>query len=289
MTNEPSVLIVSTVADVATDHVVQRLRELGVAHRRLNTESFPFSTTISFELDGASCAHVVAGGEDVGQPSAIWYRRVRTPERPEGMEPGVYDFCLQETRAALLGSILSLKGRWMSAPQNVWRAEFKPLQLAIASEVGLKVPPTFITNDAKVVRRAFSSLKSMIVKPAMSGHVVFGGQEHAIYTSKLLEQHLEHLDQAKLSPAIYQGLVEKRFDIRATVVGDKVLAAAIFRPGGQPAIQLDGQRYVAKPIKGLSASIRCVLRIMCVMSSRRRRKKTAMASLVRAIKNAQAH
>ena len=227
MTTEQNVLIVSTVADVATDHVVQRLRQLGVPHRRLNTEDFPFSATISFEVETAGHKRVAVGGESVAPPSAIWYRRIRTPTRPSGMEQGVYDFCLHETRAALLGSILSLNGRWMSAPHDVWRAEFKPLQLAVAAEVGLKIPPTFVTNDAQVVRRAFSTLKSMVVKPAMSGNVVYDGREHAIYTSRLLEEHLEYLDQAQLSPAIYQGLVEKRYDIRATIIGDRILAAAI--------------------------------------------------------------
>lgn len=48
MTGESRVLIISTVADMATDDVVKRLSSRGIPHNRLNTEDYPFSQTLTY-------------------------------------------------------------------------------------------------------------------------------------------------------------------------------------------------------------------------------------------------
>lgn len=228
MTSESYVLVVSTVVDVATDDVVRRLSNRSIKHRRINTEDFPFKRglSLSFGRDGID-QWLELDGEFLPQPAAIWYRRMRSPARPDGMQEGIYQFCMQENRAALLGGILTGSTQWMSHPASVWQAEFKPFQLAMAQALGLSVPRTVITNSPKKIREAFATFGTMVVKPTRTGHVVYDDKEHAVFTSQLLAKHLEHLEGASLSPAIYQELIPKRFDIRVTVVGERVFAAAI--------------------------------------------------------------
>lgn len=227
MMTENHVLIVSTIADIATDYVVHALIKAGVSHHRLNTEELPFKSTLAFNIDNSNTTSLIFDHDESPQPSAIWYRKVRSPVCPELMDKGVYEFCLQENRAALLGSLTSINTSWMSHPASVWQAEFKPFQLQLAKQVGLKIPRTLITNEPAAISDAFNSLGSMIVKPCRSGYAVVNGEERSIYTSRLLKEHLEFLDEARWSPAIYQELIPKRFDIRATVVGTEIFAAAI--------------------------------------------------------------
>jgi glutathione synthase/RimK-type ligase-like ATP-grasp enzyme len=226
MTSKPSVLIVSTVADVATDHVVKLLTARSIEHWRLNTEDFPFSRTMAFGVSPETTTFDFQGAGSQA-PTAVWYRRMRSPAKPTGMQEGIYDFCLQENRAALLGSLMAFNSRWMSHPAAVWQAELKPLQLAVAARLGMPIPRTVITNDKDAIRRAFRQFGPLIAKPARTGHVTYNGGSHAIFTSRLLEQDLDELDGAELSPAIYQELVPKRFDIRVTVVGRRLFSAAI--------------------------------------------------------------
>lgn len=222
------VLIVSTIADTATDEVVRRLLRLDIPVKRLNTEEYPFSSTLAFRPENsAGRSWITLNGESISNPSRIWYRRVRTPPKPNGMDDGVYTFCLQENRAALIGSIMGLPGPWMSHPSAVWQAEYKPFQLTLATKAGLRIPATVITNDPSTIREAFREFREMIVKPVRTGYLTCEGQELAIFTSRVLEQHLEELESARLSPAIYQTLVPKRFDLRITIVGRKIFAAAI--------------------------------------------------------------
>lgn len=226
MTNDRHVLIVSTVADMATDDVVKRLSSRGIPHQRVNTEDYPFSRSLSF-LPNAQESTLFFDAHSVPTPRSVWYRRVRSPSKPTDMDAGIYDYCLQENRSVFLGSILSFQARWMNHPAAVWQSEFKPYQLSVAARLGFSIPRTVITNDPDAIRKAFREFSAMIIKPARSGHLIQQGQHFSIFTSRVLEEHLCDLDDAHLSPAIYQELVPKEFDIRVTIVGRKIFAAAI--------------------------------------------------------------
>ena len=221
-----AVLIVSTVADVATDTVVQSLTARGIPHRRLNTEDLPFERAFTIEYRADQPCSIAFNAFGI-TPTAIWYRRLRSPPRPEAMDSGIYDFCLRECRAALLGGLLSQRTRWMSHPTAVWQAEFKPYQLQMAQEVGLQIPRTIVSNDPKAIRDAYSEFGPLIVKASGSGHFWEGAKEFSIFTSRLTEEHLDALEEARWSPSIYQALVQKRLDIRVTCVGRQLFAAAI--------------------------------------------------------------
>jgi hypothetical protein len=239
MTNEPYVLVVSTLADVATDYVVKRLSHKGVALHRINTEQYPFSSTLAFQPAAElSATWLNVNCEWLPEPASVWYRRLRVPTSPQGMDPGVYDFCLREARAALIGGLMTSVPRWMSHPTMVWQAEHKPFQIAMANRLGLRTPRTIVTNDPERVRDSFREFKSMVVKPVRSGHLFNEGKEYSIFTSRLLEEHLIEIDRARWSPAIYQELVPKLFDVRVTVVGTRVFAALIDSQS-DPAAEID--------------------------------------------------
>lgn len=265
------VFIVSTIADAATDDVVQKLTNLGVPHKRLNTEQYPFSSTLT--VDPAKTFQdgwIVLSGEEMPTPSSIWYRRLRTPSKPQGMDEGVYTFCLQENRAALMGGILGFAGRWMSHPAAVWQAEYKPFQLSLAAQVGLQIPRTVVTNDPIVIRRAFTEFQEMIVKPARSGYLTHNGQEFAIFTSRVLQEHLDELESTAWSPAIYQARIPKQVDLRITIVGRKLFAAAIDSQS-DPAASLDWRqtRNPLLPHRPIALPVDIVEKLLSMMDSLR--------------------
>ena len=226
MTPDLEVLIVSTAVDAATDEVVRILGERGTHVTRMNTEDLPFDGSLSIDFQSTSSTTLQYNGKAITARS-IWYRRVRTPPQPEEMDSGIYDFCLRENRAAMLGGLMTQRARWMNHPAAVWQAEFKPFQLRAAQDVGLDIPKTLVSNDPGAIARAQAQLGSMIVKPARSGHFWHGGEEYAIFTSALTAEHLDSLEDARWTPSIYQELVPKEVDVRVTFVGGKFFAAAI--------------------------------------------------------------
>lgn len=225
--SEPCILIISTVADIATDDVVKILNARGESVVRINTEDHPFDSSLTVDFRNYRTTLLSFRGREVS-PRAIWYRRVRTPARPEQMDAGIYDFCLRENRAALLGGLITQKeARWMSSPDAIWKAEFKPYQLRVAQDIGFKIPKTIISNDPSAIRRAFDDFDLMIVKPARSGHFWQGSEEYSVYTSVVTSTEMASVEETRWMPSIYQEFVPKQYDIRVICVGDELFAAAI--------------------------------------------------------------
>ncbi len=233
---EAHVLVVSTMLDLSTDAVVRRLGERGVACTRLNTETFPFEAGMKLTLgmgEPSDRCGLALRRPDATlllpiEPTSIWFRRVRIPEREPAMPEGVFDFCVREARSTLVGALLARDAPMMSPPANVWAAEHKVFQLQVAQEVGFSIPRTIITNDPRTVADAFIAFnRQMIAKPARSGYVDCGDEQYAIYTSQILEEHLEDLEAVKLSPVIYQPLITKACDVRVTYVAGALFVAEI--------------------------------------------------------------
>ena len=140
--------------------------------------------------------------------------------------------------------------------------------LSIVGGIGsgsLSIPRTLVSNDPIAIRKAFDDFGSMIVKPARTGHVVHSGDEYSIFTSRVLREHLDHLESARYSPAIYQELVPKKHDLRVTIVGHQVFAAAIDSQSDQRQPSTGGTRKTRTyRIAAFCCPIRC--RVCCVNS-----------------------
>lgn len=240
--SRPHVLVISTALDHATDRVIEALHELGAVITRLNTEDLPFSARLSLQTGETTRAALRINAEP-GQFTACFYRRVRVPPQPPDMDAGVYEFALRETRAALVGSLLGLELiRFLNDPVKTWAAEFKPYQLQVAQAAGLRIPPTLISNDPAEVRAAFERFTgAMVAKAVRIGYAEPGGQPHAIYTSRVEEDHLRHDRDIELAPVIYQRLIPKRCDVRVTIVGEQLFAAEIHSQD-DPAARIDWRR-----------------------------------------------
>jgi glutathione synthase/RimK-type ligase-like ATP-grasp enzyme len=214
--------------DLATDAVVRALQGLDIPVVRVNTEDLPFSGVIDYSIGVANPASIFMDGGRAGEWfGAVWYRRLRVPTIPPEMDAGVYDFCVRENRSALIGGLIGHETRWMSHPGAIWKAEFKPYQLQMAAKIGLDIPKTLISNRAESIREFHQQYGPIIAKPVRSGHVVKGGVECAVFTTKLEDEVMNDLSDAALSPTIYQEFLPKAFDIRVTIVGRKLFAVSI--------------------------------------------------------------
>lgn len=219
----PRILVISTAVDPATDFVVKALDRLGAEVTRVDTETYPYELHATFALTEQRARP--AWGEGFG---SIWYRRIRSPGAPSDVPADVHDYCCQEAKTFVVGSVLGSRCPAMSDPYRVWAAENKLFQLRIAQGSGLDIPATVITNDPAEVRRFFDACSGrLVVKPLRSGYVEIAGQPHAVFTSRVREEHLAHLGNATPCPSIYQVLVDKDCDVRVTYVDGELFSAEI--------------------------------------------------------------
>jgi glutathione synthase/RimK-type ligase-like ATP-grasp enzyme len=99
----------------------------------------------------------------------------------------------------------------------------KPFQLAVAKRLGLTTPRTLVTNDQTAASAFIQEigLERTVYKVLVSDAVCWRE------TRRLRPEELVHLNCLRHAPAIFQEHVDGPLDIRATVVGNKVFAAAI--------------------------------------------------------------
>lgn len=96
----------------------------------------------------------------------------------------------------------------------------------MAHNLGFAVPDTLVTNDLRQAQ-CFLSEGASVAKPLREALLEENGKGRVIFTSRLDE--LVGADEARIAaaPVIFQREIQKRSDIRATVVGDAVYAAEI--------------------------------------------------------------
>jgi glutathione synthase/RimK-type ligase-like ATP-grasp enzyme len=102
---------------------------------------------------------------------------------------------------------------------------YKPVQLALATELGFAIPDTVVTNDADDVLELFKRNPRMIYKTLSSFLIP---PDEMIFTNEVTQaQVLDGAGAIGLAPGIFQELVEKKYELRVTIVNDSVFAVRI--------------------------------------------------------------
>lgn len=141
--------------------------------------------------------------------------------------PGLTEWAIREGEEALAGLWRSHDALWVNHPDDNRRAEFKQNQLLRAKELGFVVPSTLVTNSGKAAR-AFAEEFSepLVCKPLRLGRVIHGGEEKLFMTSRIDPTLLGDLGEGR-ETYLLQQLVEKRSDIRVTVIDGRSFAVEI--------------------------------------------------------------
>lgn len=116
---------------------------------------------------------------------------------------------------------------WVNHPLSISHVGNRIRQLQIASKIGLKTPKTLVTNNFQEMKEFFDECDGNVIsKTLASSQGLPDGK--MIYTRKLSEDDLEHADELKYAPCMFQEYIPKKTEFRVTVIGDKVHSAEIF-------------------------------------------------------------
>ncbi len=220
------ILIVTYKKDYTADFVVNKLNETGIPYFRLNCDDI-FKEAIKISIDTQSA--LTTRINEIECFDAVWFRRVSLPDiEVENIDDAAYIYSEIEFFYKNLWVSLNAKN-WLSLPKNVYDAENKISQLKTARSLGFVIPKTIITSDKESIKDFFYECdKRVIVKPIYSGEYVktesLSGQ---IFTSLVTENDLMALDESLPFPGIYQEYIDKNVEVRVTVVGNEVFAAAV--------------------------------------------------------------
>lgn len=193
-----------------------------------------FGSTVFLNLiPGETAGEIVSEEENkrinLRDIKSVWYRRPRYKRGALG-EEWKRVFAENEERVVLDGvyRFLNEKVFWLNNPFMNRQADNKPWQLSLASGLGFDVPPTLITNSSESFLRFVSENKRVVYKPVSKGRIDRPDEVPLVFLTKVIqEEDVEILaPRVSVTPCMFQKYIEKKFEIRVTMLGENVYATA---------------------------------------------------------------
>jgi glutathione synthase/RimK-type ligase-like ATP-grasp enzyme len=229
----PAIVAITNRDDVSADLVILECEARGIDVFRFNSEDYPMHLGISVDPARPLDAILTTITERIHVGvSGIWVWRPQWPTiDPSIDDPLDAELARQESVAAIGGLLRLLSDRCVSPPDAMQAARWKVAQLAIARSVGMHVPDSVITSDAKVAKE-FATEGPTVAKAVAEAHVSLGEEGRSGYVRRVSES--TDWESLVLAPVLMQRQVKKSADLRVTVVGDLVFAARITMPQDSP-------------------------------------------------------
>lgn len=217
------ILIITHKEDFTVDYIIEKLNKKSIKYFRLNCEDlnknhyhFDRENDFIFSINGIS------------EFSSVWFRRTKLPDI-EVTDQGQKMFLLADYES-LFDNLFNLikSKKWLSHPTNILRAENKLYQLQKAKKIGFNLPDTIVTNNhTELIDFILNNGNNVIIKPIRQGRIQLAGGIKTIFTNKVTKEVLKNITQYDLTPCIVQNNVAKDYELRVTVVGNKVFSAKI--------------------------------------------------------------
>jgi len=237
----------------AIARVIEAVARRGGRAIRFDTDRYPTDVRLTSYHGNSGDERLTltneAGEFDLREVTAIWHRRINFGgQLPKELDRQLRHASLGEASAAAHGMLASLKAFRMDHVRHIRHAENKQLQLQVARELGLDTPRTLTTNDPAAVRAFAKSCERGMVTKMLSSFAIYDeGKELVVFTNPVKPEDLEDLSGLNLCPATFQELLPKALEIRVTVVGNRVMSAAIDSQVSERAThdwRRDGQRML---------------------------------------------
>jgi glutathione synthase/RimK-type ligase-like ATP-grasp enzyme len=225
-------LVVTNKADLASDYLILRLTERRIPFLRMNTEDFGERFEVDVAIsDTAGFSIRLEDGQTFSRNeiSAVYFRQPRAPTGPTDIAPSDAGFARRELKEMLRGLWRLIDAdKWLNHPRNLWLASNKVEQLDLAVKLGLRIPETCVTSSVKTLKEFYRRHSGRIICKAVKHGFSQTDNIVTLATTKRVEpEYIDQFDDYAALPMIYQREILKAYDIRVTVIGNRVFATAI--------------------------------------------------------------
>ncbi|HET9254676.1 MAG TPA: ATP-grasp ribosomal peptide maturase [Pseudonocardiaceae bacterium] len=168
------------------------------------------------------------GEINLAQVRSVYRRSPSMFGMDDGMSAPERRFALMEAVQGMGGALASLRCRWMNHPARVADASYKPLQLCVADQCGLRVPRTLVTNVGQAAREFAAELGGSVIYKPMSPGVLAEQRRIRVVNATLITS--ECIDDAAVGRTAhtFQQWIDKEYDARVTAVGGNCFGVAIY-------------------------------------------------------------
>lgn len=198
--------------------------------------SFPAKQFSSLSLSQSQESSFATSGKDIeinarkNYDAVIWLNREKI-EICSSAAKEDKDYIALESDLFLRSSnyFLGDDAFWVNPLASYARSSLKPVQLSCAKNVGFTIPNTLISNNnTDVLHFIKQSKKPVIAKPFSTINWQENDELFYFPTTIITAEQVEaSAEEVQLCPIIYQECIEKRYELRVTVMGSTVIAAKI--------------------------------------------------------------
>ena len=224
--------------DPQVDYTISLLKRFGVECIRWPTNTFPLKSSLAINFREGAYAGAAKIGErqfDFREIRSAWYRHPAPYAFPADLSVDDRRFVEREVREAFAGFMQIAQWFWVNHPDKARIAASKILQLKVAQSLGFEIPETLITNDSVEAELFFNKCdQQMVYKAFWPGFFIESGK--VLCTSPVSRENLKDLALLKSTPGIFQRIVQKRLDLRITVIGRRVFATEIHSQGNPKSV-----------------------------------------------------
>lgn len=225
-------LIATNKADLTTDYLVLKLHERSIPFIRFNTEDLYYKAAIEIELSSTKDSvtlDYLGKNINIKNIDGVYFRRPLPPDLKPVIHEQDLEFAERELLETLTGFWRLIKTtRWMNHPKFLFLAKNKIEQLKIAKDIGFKIPNTLISSNKEKIKKFFEDNNCIIGKAVKHGFYAQKDLVKIALTKELTENQIEELEAYASIPMIYQTKINKFYDLRITVIGDKVFPTALY-------------------------------------------------------------
>lgn len=269
------VLIVTNSGDLHADRVAALLAAKDAPPLRIDLDAFPRDYQLCQLIENGhriNRLRTLPDGPwiDLDTVGAVWMRKIgEFSYLSDDLAEQERAYARLETEQALFSLLYTLDCYWMSHPRALRGALWKGEQLERARRMGFRVPASIVTNSPDEVRRFRERIAGPVIFKAMSTPTlaaddIDAGQRiaGALTTTIVDDAMLADLDAVRELSCHFQEYIPKRHELRVTVVGRRVFAAALHSQD-DPRTVVDS-RDMSAPIRYEACSLAPELERRCV-------------------------
>ena len=224
----PNILIIGDEEDPHVSEVCNSLKNKKVDYFILNPFKGEFNT-LTYTFDPLEI--LISYKENTinySDITAVWWRfKPLLTNYPETIgEFETHNFIKREWQLTLDPLKHFLKDCfWINTRESDSLARNKPFQLALAIQHGFKIPKGIISNNNSLINQTVESFEKFLYKP-LSYFII--PPNRILYSSLMTTKELAlKKKNIELAPCIFQEYIDKEYEVRITVVGNKIFPVKI--------------------------------------------------------------
>lgn len=239
------ILILTDKHDVHADTLIEQLNDENPLYFRFNLDVESLENTYvnfsgtNWEIQTPSSII------NLNSITSIWNRKTFVQLMLEEQNKG-YEFNIwkNEWNKTLLGIYYYLSDRkWINYYRNNHKAENKYLQMDIAKQIGFKIPSFILSNRKKDIMNFLSENQKVVIKLMNQDfYQVEKGAFKGFYVNPVTVEDFHDFNEEEENPIFLQEYIEKKYEVRYTVVGDEHFVCKIDSQKSEIA-KIDWRRY----------------------------------------------